>query len=1236
MNSKKIRLLILCFLSLSFLAFAENKEGKNNQLNKVTGSPVRAYMNINGISTQIYNDGNSDIDPSGNSGLVYPKGSGKTAVFESGFLWGAKLGGSLRIGGSTYSQGLQPGKILSPGVAEDPNLDKNRIYRVRPDVYPGGPDVDLLSASTDEGIALSNVRTQYEKDWTEWPATDGAPYFDGNNNGVYDPTPVLATGTTELDPTSDIPGVTGADQTIWFVSNDLDAGKTTKLYGTQPMGVEMQATFWAYAQTGALGSMFFREYKIINKATVPFNEMYVSMWSDVDLGNAVDDYSGCDTVLSLGYTYNANAVDATYSPLPPPAVGFDFFQGPRIQVNADSSYFLPMTAFYYFARGDASVTDPTLGSVAGATQFYNFLQGKIGLSGEYFVDPTTGQPTTFALPGDPQTKKGWVDGMLIPAGDRRIGLASGPFEMAVGDTQVVVVAEIVAGALPGMDRLSALGLLKFYDRKAQFAYDNAFNLPVAPPSPDVKAVELDRQIVLDWGEDVNRVRLTEEYAAKGYKFEGYNIYQLPSASATVEEGVRLATFDIINDVAKIEDEFFDSKTGVIAQGVQQFGNESGIQRFFNIRNDELKGGTPLINGIRYYYAVTAYGYNPDPTVPTKSLENPLSIITVMPHSPSPGVTYDPTGLNENVEHTSGLADAVVTVNVVDPTKLTGHEYEVFFDVQHYYLDSNAVWKTTNYPDSIGKFGKDISPARFDVAGIWSTEPGTIDLMYVLDLDTSNTSATGFTLTFPTDVVIDSAFDVETGEGTTDTAAIIGNTISYGVVTPDTNAGNYHGGEVVHIRINKVAVPLSVGYTIFDDGQEGPPVNAVGTAVLTEIGNQFVTQYRWNLKDLSTNEVKVTANTIFGGQDVYAGLLGPGGSTKSQYPGVGETNNPIVDGLQFLVTGSFDAPITIDHFTRNGNPVALAVADTGRRYDFTDFTFFGNPTGEVIDQWGYGTRDLVKLQQDYEIRVTGIVGDTTINGKKVFITKEGGSYATFFGARQYDWHNHPLNVNHEDRFLVRIPFEIWNKDTDQQVNYEIYDRAQTDPTSDNFYVWNPRGRMYANIINTPYSPTVIPEGDPQLNEATWTNAWYASHWVTGDVLGIFYANPIVLGTDVYHFKAPTPGYSTEQAKQDLNKINVFPNPYYGVNSEELNKYNRFVMFTHLPPKAKIRIFNLAGVLVKTLDKDDPSQFQRWDLANQSGLPVASGLYIAYIDMPELGSTKILKLAIIQEQQILDRF
>jgi hypothetical protein len=125
-------------------------------------------------------------------------------------------------------------------------------------------------------------------------------------------------------------------------------------------------------------------------------------------------------------------------------------------------------------------------------------------------------------------------------------------------------------------------------------------------------------------------------------------------------------------------------------------------------------------------------------------------------------------------------------------------------------------------------------------------------------------------------------------------------------------------------------------------------------------------------------------------------------------------------------------------------------------------------------------------------------------------------------------------------------------------------------------------------------------------------------------------------DSFEVTVPAVMNNVDLAKEDVRAINVFPNPYYGVNSEELNKYQRFVTFSHLPQRATIRIFNLAGIMVRVIEKDNSSTFERWNLSNESGLPVGSGLYIAHIDMPDLGTTKVLKLAIIQEAQILDRF
>ena len=65
---------------------------------------------------------------------------------------------------------------------------------------------------------------------------------------------------------------------------------------------------------------------------------------------------------------------------------------------------------------------------------------------------------------------------------------------------------------------------------------------------------------------------------------------------------------------------------------------------------------------------------------------------------------------------------------------------------------------------------------------------------------------------------------------------------------------------------------------------------------------------------------------------------------------------------------------------------------------------------------------------------------------------------------------------------------------------------------------------------------------------------------------------------------------------------------------------------------VRIFNLAGQLVRVLEKVEGTQFLKWDLLNQSLIPVASGVYVAYVDMGEVGE-KTLKLVIIQEAEVL---
>lgn len=1079
----KLNKILILFLSLLLClpvhSFAK-EGGGNKKLRKITGTPNWTKLNINNVSTYFRSNGDSDLDNNANSGFVFPKGSGKTVFYESGFLWGASVnGGEVRVGGSAYSSGLQPGKILSPGVAEDPNLDKNRIYRVRPDYKTA----NLRGEAADEGISEAEVFAQYETDWNEWPATDGAPYEDVDGNGSY-------------DATIDIPGVPGASQTIWFVSNDLDGGLTQKLYGSTPMGIEMQSTIWAYSQAGPLGNMLFRKYLIINKSNDILNDMYVTMWSDPDVGNATDDFAGCDTTLSLGYAFNAAATDATYGETPPPAGGFDFFQGPVVDAPGDSAIFkgqrvydkknLPMTAFYYFARGDLAVVDPTTESYEGTTQFYNFMQGKIGKTGEYFKTPAAlgAKSTTFALSGDPVTGEGWIDGQILASGDRRIGCASGPFTMMPGDEQEIVVAQIAA---IGADRLSSVALLKNYDIVAQDAYNNFFKIPTGAAPPNVTATEMDEAVILNWGNPTTAAK-TESYNERGYKFQGYNVYQLVSSSGSKESGKLVATFDIADGNSTLYDYLFDQRTGKDELVPVQFGTDSGLERSINISQDYLRSGESLKNGSRYYYAVTSYSYNEDPLAVPHVLENPLSIVTVTPHSDNPGVRYQTTYGAEitEISHTSSgkKGDGEIKVYVQDPVKMNGHSYKVDFASS----GGQTVWNL-----------RDVTNGSVLLAD--QTNQSGDDKYYIVD---------GFLLKVlgPPPGVKD--WDIPAG----------------------TRRFTFAGGaDGFHFEGFEGALGWTSPREVFGDG-----VQLVGAAETKTV-----------LLKLASVNFEGDYNPPFNASD-----------ENMSY------------GYRFL-RGSTADPAKPEF--------APFILNQAGGYSFQEFT-----KNVPLSAWD------VEDPENPKRLAIGFMENNAAGGL--------------------------------------VDGKYWPGD------YNFYD---------NYATGGPREWLF--IFDAPYSESM----DPVLaEEITSSNArvMYWATWArrgpvpfspdaTGEDQFIIYQNRILTPADVFTFTLPSVTTDAELAKQDIEKVNVFPNPYYGANPQELNKYQRFVTFNHLPQEAVIRIFNLAGEQIRLIRKDNDSQFQRWELTNDSGLPVGSGLYIAYIDMPNLG-TKILKFTVIQEQQILDRF
>ena len=80
---------------------------------------------------------------------------------------------------------------------------------------------------------------------------------------------------------------------------------------------------------------------------------------------------------------------------------------------------------------------------------------------------------------------------------------------------------------------------------------------------------------------------------------------------------------------------------------------------------------------------------------------------------------------------------------------------------------------------------------------------------------------------------------------------------------------------------------------------------------------------------------------------------------------------------------------------------------------------------------------------------------------------------------------------------------------------------------------------------------------------------------------------------------------------METVRAVPNPYYGYSSYEVNQLDNRIKITNLPGQATIKIFTVGGTLVRTLKKDDNMTSIDWDLKNDFGIPISSGLYMIHV-------------------------
>lgn len=1158
-----------CFVILcspfeeKLMAKEPDKVSKSKSFNRLyNNGPEETACNISNLSYWITKTGGNQAP-----GAIYPRLT-EWIVFSDGLVWGGYVHDtidsqavSLRVGSQVYlPTGTAPGWIeqagdgIHPAVRIDPANPRARLYRIlhgwenltpeMPDVIRDAAILNQIDPSEVSTAQAQEVIDQYEQDWNEWPVDLGAPLIDVNGNGSWDQEE----------------GFANADQIIWLVVNDLDSTLTRYQYGSPPIGLEVQITIWAYDQPDAsLGQTVFKRFRIINKSGFQIDSMYVAQWVDPDVGFYADDLVGCDIPRSLGFAYSGYATDDHFDNfnLPPSAVGYDFFQGPISYTGnpTDSAIFdfkyrsgyvnLPMTSFGYYSDG-SGIDDPEFIDYDGTLQWYNLLKGFIPTTdlanpSPFIVGagPDRGQPTKFPLSGDPFLQTGDIDafGDNFAPGDRRMELCSGPFNMAPGDTQEVVVA-LIGGIIPepGGNNRNAIAQLKLNDDYAQFLFDHLFKgIPKPPiPAPATEFTELNDKIILNWGSNPNIYNQTEkDDPILGFNFEGYNIYQLPSANATKSQATLVKTFDKVNFITTIRAERFLPEFGDVVTVPVQHGIDSGIQRYFLIDKDYINN-QPLYAGSKYYFAVTAYNYNPDPNVPEPSLETALNVKEVIPQPPAPGVRYESEyNSTVTIEHFVGTSDGQVSVTALDPSRVTGNTYEIFF--------------SENLDSTIAPLGQIL----------WNIQ----------NITTGDTILTQQKQSFNLDDAEEQIADgllIKVAGPAPDFKEFL--TVSNG-------AGTIDPPEIGCFAFNNNGFPLLFNDQ-YPEGTDGP-----------DPARQQTNGSTWgiNHSDVDNPDYShfVDATTQFTG-------------------GVGES----VMGLEFLVPRDYEI-----RFTESGGKGFF-------NWPYQNHDPFDGFVGDIpFELWCVG--DVNDPNDDYQCLPW--IFDTDSNGVFNLIDQDH----TISGAD-----NDPFT----DYFYWLEPISR------DQAGYEnMLNLHENNPAAASAAVlWAFRTPEYQGIewgaVAGMMRMVLVNWNGGSVSDSTFPANVNAIMPEEGTTFRIVTAKPNTT-EDIFQFTAPRVITDPEIAKEDVDKIKVFPNPYYAYHSQETNRSERFVTFTHLPDKATIRIFNLAGTQVKKLLKipgDGTGQFFKWDLNNDSGLPVASGFYIAYIDMPDLNKTKAVKFFILQRK------
>ena len=1106
------------------------------------------------------------------------------------------------------------------------------------------------------------------------------------------------------------------DGTAWWVYNDR--GNIHADPNGEAIGMELRAQGFEFSTNDAMNDMSFFNYALINRSTYTLVDTYFGVYADADLGQAGDDYTGCHVTKGIGYVYNGDQVDGTGEAFAyganPPAVGLDFFEGPYQDPNGkddctsyDSQRNLVCNDCILNGNinglnfGDGIVDNERWGmrryvyyGGAGpqgdpgtAEEHYLYLRGywkdkermRYGGNG-HPNSGGTGPISDFMFPRDTDPC-GWGQGGIpMPlwteetagneTGDRRLLQSSGPFVLEPGAVNDITIGVVWARSYEGY-LLASIDKMLQSDEKAQRLFENCFQVVDGPDAPELTIVEQDQKLIFHIWNKPSSNNFMEAYRERDpfivcpadmadcdvyYKFEGYQIWQLKTASTSVtdatEHNTNLARVifqcDVRNGVSRLINFVWNTDLEANVPVVEVIGNDEGVEHTFVETEDIFAEGIrTLVNFKKYYYVAVAYAYNnflkydqnnPDSfegqrypyLAGRKGAGGPIKVYEAIPHKIEPenggtviqGTFGDApeisqieghgTGLNA-VEITQETHDAImkgapwkadkltfeagkgpITVKVIDPMNVIDDTYTIKFDSVNYFISTSFM---------NGKV----------MDGNW----------YIYNTKHDTVRSESFVVTNYDQLILQWGISVNISQAE---IPFKYGSINNGFIEASIEYDNPGEVWLSFIPDDDRSGPrnwIRAGYNDGDNSDKNSVYEKVLQATWApfQISNMGLHGPAYDKAANAIDTKKQRLSSI----DLY---LTADRTKWSRSPVVETTDDPLLSiggALKFELRKD----LSID---KTGKPgIAGSGADTTNEN-----------ASNYISETGMGWFPGYALDVETGERLNIVYGESS------FLTGDNGADmawnpSTREGSKLYQANNR-LDPGYTDVFFggkhyVYVMGHNRTQPGKKDVNYfPAYDAGQ-------YYVTKMAdtkntSRRQQLLINAMW--TTVPIADSRFIKPEDVATDVYGFMKTGNdikirlrvvgqyCVGVYdYAVPDSLALNgnkpMYQFntaKIATKRGDLPTAQAALKLIRVVPNPYYGNSSYELNQLDNMVKITNLPKLCTVSIYSVNGNLLRRFSKDNEITYLDWDLKNQYGIPIASGAYIIHVNAPGIGE-KVVK-------------